>query len=203
MSGVGPRWGKQVCGQFQDPKLAQVEHGDIATGARTQSGAFNCLTRIHIGDSIDAMSDESTRGRFLILRVVALLMGLPFVLFAFHVLRTIIGTSKYNVISIGFELGIMTPGAFCGWFALYGHNEKSRKLMLFALVGSFAVGAFGFIVGFFGPMIVSPGSNQGPLLGFFVTGPIGVFIGASIGFCIGFARIRGAVKGVPPRIDPV
>ena len=39
------------------------------------------------------------------------------------------------------------------------------------------VGALTFLVGFVGPMIITPGANQGPLLGIFYTGPLGVLVG--------------------------
>lgn len=39
------------------------------------------------------------------------------------------------------------------------------------------VGAIAFLIGFVGPMIVTPGANQGPLLGIFVTGPAGLVVG--------------------------
>lgn len=39
------------------------------------------------------------------------------------------------------------------------------------------VGGFGFLLGFIGPMIFAPGANQGPLLGIFITGPIGFMLG--------------------------
>jgi hypothetical protein len=42
-----------------------------------------------------------------------------------------------------------------------------------ALVGTVVTGGIGFAVGFFGPMVLDPGSPQGPLLGIFVTGPLG------------------------------
>jgi hypothetical protein len=41
------------------------------------------------------------------------------------------------------------------------------------------VGAIGFCGGFFGPMIFTPDANQGPLLGLFITGPLG-FVGGAI-----------------------
>lgn len=49
------------------------------------------------------------------------------------------------------------------------------------LLCSVAAGTIGFAGGFFGPMIFSPGSNQGPLLGILVTGPLGFLIGPAIG----------------------
>jgi hypothetical protein len=43
------------------------------------------------------------------------------------------------------------------------------------------VGAVGFILGFFGPLVLAPGANQGPLLGLFITGPLGLLIGLIAG----------------------
>lgn len=42
-------------------------------------------------------------------------------------------------------------------------------------------GAAGFLAGFFGPMIVAPGANQGPMAGIIITGPLGVMAGAILG----------------------
>ncbi len=43
--------------------------------------------------------------------------------------------------------------------------------------GALLVGGIGFLSGFFGPMIFAPQSNQGPMLGIFITGPLGVILG--------------------------
>jgi hypothetical protein len=65
-----------------------------------------------------------------------------------------------------------------GWFAWTRtasvNPTLTRSIGYWALV----VGAIGFIGGFFGPMIIVPGANQGPLLGILITGPLGVLIGA-------------------------
>ena len=50
------------------------------------------------------------------------------------------------------------------------------------------VGAIGFAAGFFGPMIFMPRSNQGPLIGIFVTGPAEVVVGAIVGCVVGVAK---------------
>lgn len=57
-------------------------------------------------------------------------------------------------------------------------------------MGAAIVGAIGFIGGFFGPIIFAPDANQGPLLGLFITGPLGVVAGAIGGYIYGFARSR-------------
>lgn len=42
-------------------------------------------------------------------------------------------------------------------------------------------GACASAIGFFGPMILSPSSGNGPMLGIFVTGPLGFLAGAIFG----------------------
>ena len=48
-------------------------------------------------------------------------------------------------------------------------------------LGALALGGIGFLGGFFGPMLFMPQANQGPLLGIFITGPLGFLIGAVLG----------------------
>ena len=43
------------------------------------------------------------------------------------------------------------------------------------------LGIVGFLGGFVGPIVFTPEANQGPLLGIFITGPLGVVIGAIVG----------------------
>jgi hypothetical protein len=57
-------------------------------------------------------------------------------------------------------------------------------------LGAAVAGAIGFIGGFFGPMIFAPDANQGPLLGLFITGPLGVVVGAIGGYIYGVTRRR-------------
>jgi hypothetical protein len=64
------------------------------------------------------------------------------------------------------------------------------------LVCSMAAGTIGFAGGFFGPMIFSPQSNQGPLLGILVTGPLGFLIGPALGVA---TLIRRNTLAVLPR----
>ncbi len=45
------------------------------------------------------------------------------------------------------------------------------------LTPAFILGAIGFTVGFFGPLVWAPEANQGPLLGIFFTGPFGFALG--------------------------
>jgi hypothetical protein len=49
------------------------------------------------------------------------------------------------------------------------------------LAGAGLLGGIGFFGGFFGPMLLAPDANQGPLLGIFITGPGGFVLGAIAG----------------------
>lgn len=42
-------------------------------------------------------------------------------------------------------------------------------------------GAIGFAIGFLGPMLLDPSSGNGPLLGIFITGPLGFVVGLGRG----------------------
>ena len=55
--------------------------------------------------------------------------------------------------------------------------STSNGLASYIIVGGIIVGAIGFILGFFGPIIFRPDANQGPLLGIFFTGPLGFVLG--------------------------
>ena len=50
------------------------------------------------------------------------------------------------------------------------------------LAGALIVGGLGFAGGFLGPMILAPDANQGPMLGLFITGPLGAVLGMIAGF---------------------
>ena len=54
-----------------------------------------------------------------------------------------------------------------------------------ALLGAVTLGAIGFVGGFFGPILLTPEANQGPLLGIFITGPIGFVLGGILGAIFG------------------
>jgi hypothetical protein len=61
-------------------------------------------------------------------------------------------------------------------------------------VGAFILGGVGFCGGFFGPMILSPDANQGPLLGIFITGPLGFLLGGIGGGVWWYLRGREAQR---------
>ena len=102
-------------------------------------------------------------------------------------------------------LRIVTPDTFPAWlpqslavviaamlgYALWNQFGSDEHGLLGRMVqGAFFVGGVAFLAGFIGPMIFSPDSNQGPMLGIFVTGPLGTVFGAIGGFIFWYFRDR-------------
>lgn len=57
-----------------------------------------------------------------------------------------------------------------------------------------AVGTTGFVTGYVGPILLTPGANQGPLLGIFLTGPGGLALGAVMGLVMKLLGVRDNVS---------
>lgn len=55
-------------------------------------------------------------------------------------------------------------------------------------------GAVGFSAGFVGPMIFAPDANQGPLVGIFISGPGGAFLGLVLYAVLRLARVSASVQ---------
>jgi len=66
-----------------------------------------------------------------------------------------------------------------GWLVWKRPADRSTSSGLSRAVGIgvAVVGGIGFCGGFFGPLLFDPQANQGPLLGIFITGPIGAIVG--------------------------
>ena len=54
----------------------------------------------------------------------------------------------------------------------------------------FVIGGICFLLGFVGPIIITPDANQCPLLGIFITGPLGFILGIILEFIFFFIRKR-------------
>ncbi len=82
-------------------------------------------------------------------------------------------------------------------FAIWAAHRVWRQLgdipatgmPVFVGMGALALGGLGFAAGFSGPMFLAPEANQGPLLGIFITGPLGAVLGAFAGW-IGWRKRR-------------
>lgn len=63
------------------------------------------------------------------------------------------------------------------------------------VLGALLCGGVAFVAGFIGPMILAPHANQGPMLGIFITGPLGFVLGAVGGVLYWITRGREHRRG--------
>jgi len=71
-------------------------------------------------------------------------------------------------------------------------GSANSGLISSILIGSAILGGVGFLAGFFGPIIFTRGSPQGPFLGIFFTGPLGFLFGGIAGGIYWAIRLRNA-----------
>ena len=118
------------------------------------------------------------------------------------------GWSEDDVSAAAWVQGICSFGgaALAGWYTWRrtGEVQKSRPgVLALTLRWAFIAGGIGFALGFFGPIIFMPGANQGPMLGIFITGPLGFVGGAAGGFIRAISRpaTRPLTSGTAPAGD--
>lgn len=132
-------------------------------------------------------------------RVLAAVMGIFLGQFALSVF-VMQARLWFEPLAAAYAAGALSSAAICWWFALRGHMEEVRKRMRFAAICGFITGAVGFGLGFLGPIILAPQANQGPLLGIFVTGPLGFFVGLAAGWLVARFRSR-QVAPISPEVQ--
>jgi hypothetical protein len=123
-----------------------------------------------------------------VLRVLAALIALPTTAFALFMLIAVI-SSGLDWLRLMLGSTAATVAALGWYFALSGDRSETRVRLGYALRGGCLLGGIGFVLGFLGPIIVTPEANQGPLLGIFITGPAGFVVGAILGAL--YATLRG------------
>lgn len=94
-------------------------------------------------------------------------------------------------------IAAMTVSLICagiaGWYVWKKLGAAESGLISSIIIGALILGGIGFSAGFFGPIIFTPEANQGPLLGIFITGPLG-FLSGGIGGGIYWAVRKGTVQ---------
>ena len=127
----------------------------------------------------------------LIPRIFAAVVALPFTAYAALALLAFLRGRSGGILSLIVGAPSLMAALLLWWFAFRGHVAQARIHMTNIFVGAALVGGIAFIAGFVGPVLFMPQSNQGPLLGIFLTGPIGFTAGGIFGAVYSWSRFRG------------
>ena len=72
--------------------------------------------------------------------------------------------------------------------------KRLAIILAFAVCTALLFGSIGFVIGFFGPMLIAvlvgSDANLGPLWGIFILGPGGLILGFFVGAVFGYKKIR-------------
>jgi hypothetical protein len=75
-------------------------------------------------------------------------------------------------------LWLVTMGLLWWWAALGARDPEARAHLQASWRAGWLVGMAGLVIGFVGPLVLTPTASLGPLLGILVTGPVGFVLGA-------------------------
>jgi len=94
------------------------------------------------------------------------------------------------------SLGSLLVAAGVAWYVWTHTASPPASFLGSVLLGAFVVGGIGFSAGYFGPLLFTPSSpgNLGPMIGVFITGPLGLILGAAGGGVRWYARERPVDK---------
>lgn len=131
---------------------------------------------------------ERTEALRLILRLAALLVVVPATYYFVYWL-------PFSLIPLGGQRWIASVlsllcAVWAGRYVWIRLGEAQPGLVTSTVLGAVVAGGIGFCGGFFGPMIFAPEANQGPLLGIFITGPLGFLLGGIGGLIYWLAKGR-------------
>jgi outer membrane lipoprotein SlyB len=113
--------------------------------------------------------------------VVRLVLAVLAFVGAFYIVWMLMLTLPFGSHAWIGSLVALAGGAHAARKVWYGTAQDTMSVAVTAGVGALVLGGLGFVAGFFGPMILAPEANQGPMLGIFITGPAGAVIGAIAG----------------------
>jgi len=70
------------------------------------------------------------------------------------------------------------------WFSWRWLSGKNVGITATVLSGSLIMGGFGFVFGFFGPMLITRDTQQAVTIGIFIASPLGMLLGAVAGYTL-------------------
>jgi len=129
---------------------------------------------------IAAMNARISKRLSVALKIFALLLALPA---AVLLARGLVHGFDPDLIWL--QLALATVVTLCAGLFFCSHNVGGRTMVLFSLAGAVVLGGIGFVAGFWHPELFGSRGNLAPLMGVFVTGPVGFVCGALVGITLG------------------
>jgi hypothetical protein len=96
-------------------------------------------------------------------------------------LLSALGGLHWSITTIIANIISLLSAVAASWYVWRKIGSAEEGLISNIFKGAIILGSIGFSIGFFGPIIFSPQANQGPLLGIFITGPLGFVFGGIAG----------------------
>lgn len=100
----------------------------------------------------------------------------------------------------GALLAATVPGVVSGfllWFAARADCPWHRRQMRSAIKWAMGTGALGFLIGFAAPLFTSSKKMLGPLLAFYITGPLGIPLGLAVRSVLPFMLLSNLPARAP------
>jgi hypothetical protein len=99
--------------------------------------------------------------------------------------------SIFTTISDAISAALSVPFAIIvGWSVWKSASRRRIGVGFVVLSVALIFGGLGLSIGFLGPMLFDLDANQGPMLGIFITGPLGFVLGAIIGYIYWLRKLK-------------
>jgi hypothetical protein len=70
------------------------------------------------------------------------------------------------------------------WYSWRWLSGKNIGMAAAVFSGALILGGFGFVFGFFGPMLITRDTQQAATVGIFIASPLGMLLGAVVGYIV-------------------
>lgn len=122
--------------------------------------------------------------------VAAFLVAVSVYYFVFWIGAALIADSLPDSMATIVPIVVAGAAAVLATRLVWKQTRDPQGFVNLMVMGGLLAGTVGFCGGFFGPMIFSPESNQGPLLGLLITGPLGAVLGIIGGAIYWFVKAK-------------
>ncbi|MCC6923905.1 MAG: multidrug ABC transporter permease [Nitrosomonas sp.] len=78
----------------------------------------------------------------------------------------------------------LSSAVLVSWYSWRWLSGKNIGMAAAVFSGALILGGFGFVFGFFGPMLITRDTQQAATVGIFIASPLGMLLGAVVGYIV-------------------